>query len=233
MCRALSACAAIVLVLGSAGVRAESITFTGLSGGQVGAEADFTTGAGTISVTLKNLLADPSGVAQCLSALTFQTSDAPGGPLGLSSSAGTLYSVAKNGTYTSSALLADQAGWVLSNPSGSILSLNVLVGTGHAGPAHTIIGGPGSGGTYAGANNSIKGNNSHNPFIALSQSWQITAPGITADTHISNVVFQFGTANGQNQVPSVPAPSSLVGLAGMGAVGAALFARRRIRTQKA
>ena len=233
MSRALPACAAIVLVLGSAGVRAESITFNGSSGGQVSAEADFTTGAGTISVTLKNLLAGPTGVAECLSALTFQTSDAPGGPLGLSSSAGTLYSVAKNGTYTSSALLENQAGWVLSNPSGSILSLNVLVGTGHAGPAHTIIGGPGSGGTYAGANSSIAGNKAHNPFIALSETWQITAPGITANTEISNVVFQFGTANGQSQVHGVPAPSSLVGLAGMGAVGAVLFARRRTRTRKA
>jgi len=227
---------AVGMGIGGGWVRAGQIFVTApgttTGGGPVAAEADFTTGASTITVTLKNLLSNPTDVAQNLSALTFKTSTAPGGPLSLSSSTGTLYSIDKQGAYTSSSLLANQAGWVLSNPSDSVLSLNVLVGTGHAGPTHTIIGGPASGGTYASANSSIAGNKPHSPFIALSETWQITAPGITANTQISNVVFQFGTADGENHVQGVPAPSSLVGLAGMGAAGAAIFARRRMRTPK-
>jgi hypothetical protein len=39
-------------------------------------------------------------------------------------------------------LAANQAGWVLS-ASGNTISLDVLSGSGHAGPAHMIIGDPG------------------------------------------------------------------------------------------
>ena len=90
------------------------------------------------------------------------------------------------------------AGWVFSS-SGKNFSLDVLSGTGHAGPAHTIIGAPAVDNKYDGAGGSIAGNGPHNPFLALSAVFQLGVdelPNVTAST------FQFGTADGQGQ----PAP---------------------------
>jgi hypothetical protein len=132
-------------------------------------------------------------------------------------------------------------GWVLSAP-GSSLELDVLAGPGHAGPAHTLIGKPDPSNPteYTNANGSIAGNGSHNPFLANTITFTINFPGVTAASTISNVILQFGTTDGSNQVPgtpvsSVPEPASLV-MAGFGlatALGCCILQRRRNRPRAA
>jgi hypothetical protein len=67
---------AILVVVGAPTAHADTVTFdtppgSTTSGGPVDATATFTTGAGTLSITLTNLLANPKDVAQLLSDLEF------------------------------------------------------------------------------------------------------------------------------------------------------------------
>jgi hypothetical protein len=179
------------------------------TGGQpVDASAFFTTSAGSLSIILTNLEANPTSVVQCLSDLQFTLGN--GGSLtgaSLSSSAGQEITVNSNGTFTLGSTVA--TGWVqtLSGTSGV---LDVL-GAGGAGPTHLIIGPPGAMSTYSNANGSIAGNKPHNPFLDQSATFTITGASITADTTITSATFSFGTTEGANLVPgvAVPEPGSL------------------------
>jgi hypothetical protein len=96
-------------------------------------------------------------------------------------------------------------------------------GAGGAGPAHLIIGPPGPGGTYSGADGSIAGNGPNNPFLFESATFTITGAGITADKTITSATFSFGETAGAIVPgvvagPVVPEPASLT-LLGIGAVG--------------
>jgi hypothetical protein len=176
---------------------------------------------------LTNLEANPTSVAQNLSDLSFTISGGSLTGATLSSSSGQEITVNGDGTFSTGSSVA--TGWVptLSGTSGL---LDDLTGPGHAGPAHTIIGPPGAGGTYSNANGSIAGNDPHNPFLNQTATFTITGTGITADTTISAMSFSFGTTSGNDVTSqiSVPEPSSLVlGLLGLGLVGAIGYRRKR------
>jgi hypothetical protein len=112
-------------------------------------------------------------------------------------------------------------GWIYSGAATSG-SLDVLA-AGGAGPAHLIIGPPGTGGTYSNANGSIAGNGPHNPFLNQTATFTLTAPNISASSTITSATFSFGTTSGVNVIGQsvVPEPSSLVlGFAALGFVGA-------------
>ena len=201
----------------------------------VNAEADFTTAAGSITITLKDLQANPKDVAQLLSDLSFTVGN--GGSLTGSAQTGASsqeLTVNGNGTFSIGANLTTVAavGWVYTTTS-STGTLDVLQGPGHAGPAHLIIGPPG-GPTYANANGSTAGNGPHNPFLNQSVTFTITAPNVSADTTIREAIFSFGTTEGASLIPgvsTVPEPSALVlGLVGLGLVGSIGFYRRRCRS---
>src|SRR5215469_12342730 len=187
---------------------AGSITYVAPSGstsggGPVNAEADFTTAAGSITITLKDLQANPTDVAQLLSDVSFTVGN--GGSLTGSAQTGASsqeLTVNGNGTFSIGANLTTVAavGWVYTTTS-STGTLDVLQGPGHAGPAHLIIGPPG-GPTYANANGSIAGNGPHNPFLNQFAEFTITAPNITADTTITSATFSFSTTEGID-VPGV------------------------------
>jgi len=198
-------------------------------GGQpVDAAVTFTTGAGTIHVTLQDLLANPTDVGQLLSDLSFHIAGTTGNLTGtLTGSVGQEVTVNSNGTFTPGGNVS--TGWALSGGTGGTFLLNVL-GT-PIGPAHLIIGPPGAGGTFSNANGSIAGNAPHNPFLFEVGSFDISVAGVTAATSIDNVVFSFGTTAGNNvpaTPPSVPEPGTLLllgfGLAGV--AGAVRWGRR-------
>jgi hypothetical protein len=100
-----------------------------------------------------------------------------------------------------------------------------------------LIIGPANGSSgYSDANGSItggngQGNNPHNPFLFGTASFTITAPGVTADSVINNVVFSFGTSEGNN-VPggggggNVPDGGTTVLLLGAALSGLGLLRRK-------
>lgn len=218
-----------LLVLATA-AHAGSFTFqtaagaTESGGNAVNAEAIVTTGAGTVTVQLFNLLVNPTTVAQNISDFDFALSGTTS--LGsLASSSGQEINVATNGTFTLDSTVA--TGWAFTSPAAGSYLLNVL-GTA-IGPAHTILGAPGAGGTYSNAGGSIAGNDPHNPFLNQSATFTLDITGVTAATTVSSAVFSFGTAAGDN-VPggprsTVPEPLSL-SLVGGGLLALGLLRKR-------
>ena len=186
-------------------------------GGAVNDQAAFTTGAGTVTIDLTNLLtaAQVNDVAQNLSDLFFTLSGTFAS--GLVSDANRTYSgklidVAAGGavsTDSGNGIPASYNGWDFSN-SGSTFLLNDLGSA--AGPAQTIIGGTTSTTTYPGANGSIDGNGPHNPFLQGTAHFVLTIAGVTASTNITAATFSFGTAAGSN-IPGVlqPVPEPRLG----------------------
>jgi hypothetical protein len=191
------------------------------------AQAVITTGNGTISLTLTDLVQNPTDVASNLSAFSFTLSSSPTSE-SISSSSAITRTVAGDGSFTNGSAVSP--GWSLSLV-GATTSLDDLVGSGHAGPAETIIGAPGAGNNYSNANGSITGNGPHNPFLDQSATWTFTAAGVTTATAVTAATFQFGTTDGSNHVTgtfvptSTPEPGTLYML--WGAVGLVPFWQRK------
>jgi hypothetical protein len=220
------------LILGCAGltsaVKANTYTFDTSSGDS--SEVVFVTSAGQLQITLKNLQVNPQSVSDCLSALGFGVS--AGTSASLNTSSGLERTIAADGSFTDGSTVA--TGWVLSGSVSSLL-LDDLTGTGHAGPAHTVIGAPG-GATYAtGGSGSISGNGPHNPFLFGDVTFTLDITGLTDSSTVGNVVFQFGTTDGQGlvrgtpKVPSVPDGGTTSMLLGSALVGLQIFRRRIAR----
>jgi len=182
---------------------ANTYTFDTSSGDS--AQAIFVTGAGQLQITLQNLQSNPQSAADCLSALAFSLSGgslSAGSTMALGSGSGLERTINGDGTFSDGSVAA--AGWVLSGVPSSAL-LDVLSGSGHAGPAHTIIGAPDSAThIYDNADGSITGNPPHNPFLYGDVTFVLNIADMTSSSTVSDVFFQFGTKDGAGQVPSIP-----------------------------
>ncbi len=222
---------AILVVIGAPIAHADTVTFdtppgSTTSGGPVDATATFTTGNGTLSITLTDLQANPTDVAQLLSDLSFTLSN--GATTGtISSSSGQEITVSGNGTFTIGSTV--DTGWTL-NSTATGLQLDVL-GT-PTGPSHLIIGPPDGSNVYSNANGSIAGNGPHNPFLNGSATFLLDIAGVTADTTIDSATFSFGTTEGADLVPGtpgtpVPEPTSLALLAA-GLLSVVFLRRKRL-----
>jgi hypothetical protein len=233
----LSLCTALFCAGAALGA---TITYTAIgtasgNGELENASATFTTSLNSITVSLSNFLANPNDAGQLFSGITFTLSLAPVSNPSLASSSGTELTITSNnvGGYTVGATSVP-AGWGFSF-SGATLTLNDLVGG--SSPKHTVIGpsnnGTYSGGAYASANASLKGN--HNPFLK-NATFTITAPGVTTLTTVTGATFMFGTVAGNNIVgvpTAVPEPAtvSLFVLAGAGFCARGLIKRKSRNSQ--
>jgi hypothetical protein len=224
------------------GARADVVTFvtpsgSTASGDPVDASATITTGDGTITVTLTNLVANPTDVEQDLSDLffTIDNGSVTGARYALGKvDSAQLVAVSKTGTPTlgTTDTTALTIGWVLSAVSSTELDLNDLSGLLHAGPHHTIIGPANGSDIYSDANTTIAGNILHNQFIDQTVTWEIKAPNVSADTTITSATFSFGTTAGVEVVGSpsaVPEPS-FYGILGLGLAGLLIGVQRQRRT---
>ncbi len=216
----------IILGLAAQPAVADTVTFTvsGTVGGQpVSATAEVTTSANTVTIVLTNLEADPTSVIQNLNGVTFTLGGISSPSPSLSSSSGQQLTVASDGTFTLGS--TGSTGWAVS-ASGANITLTVL-GT-LIGPANTLIGPPGLGGTYDAAGGSIAGNSAHNPFLNQTATFTITIPGVTADTQVTSLTFLFGTSTDSAPGTPVPEPASAL-LVGTGLVMLGSALKRRFR----
>jgi hypothetical protein len=181
--------------------------------------ADFTFGTNTLTLVLKDTVVNPNDIGLNLSGFMFTLAGSTGGAL--ASSSGMERTIASDGTFTDGA--AVDTGWLFSDSSGTI-TLNDLGGTG---PAHTIVGNPGSGGIYTG-DASILGDVPDNPYLAGSVTYKFTfTGGVNACSLPTNVDWEFGTTSGFSGVSgaTVAEPISLW-LVGGGLLALGLFRKR-------
>jgi hypothetical protein len=175
----------------------------------VNASAVFTTGAGTITINLTDLEANPTSIAQLISGLDFTLST--GATTGtLASSSAQQITINTGGAFVLGS--TGITGWGLNGNVSGGLQLDAL---GFIGPQGLIIGAPG-GSIYSNANASIAGNGPHNPFLNQTATFVVNVTGVTASTSITGATFLFGTTAGSNTVnASEPGTVSLL-LIGLG-----------------
>ncbi len=218
----------LVAVAASASLaHAASITYSTASGATesggnpVNASATFTTGANTLTITLSNLLANPTSVAQNISDLFFTLSTGQTSGT-IASSGGALINIDGSGNATSAGT-SSNLGWSLTYSAATGFHLDDLNGATNT-PAYTIIG-PGP---YTNANGSIAGNGPHNPFVNQTGNFTLTISGITAATTVTSATFSFGTASGNNVPgrPSVPDSGATLALLGSALTGLEVLRRK-------
>jgi len=205
--------------------------------GPVSASATITTtDAGTITVALSNLIANPTGAGQLVSGieLTLNNSASPTTniPLfttdSLLSASGTTIDIGPGGTVS-----PDIAGrithWGTTISGGEIVLATAGKDAPPGKPINLIIGPTGPGGLYDNsgnnANSSITG---RNPQIQNTGIFVLSVLGVTSSTNVTGGTFLFGTAAEfslpDSLIPvAVPLPGALplfaTGLVGLGLLG--------------
>jgi hypothetical protein len=207
--------------------------------GPVSASATITTtDAGTITVALSNLIANPTGAGQLVSGieLTLNNSASPTTniPLfttdSLSSASGTTIDIGPGGTVS-----PDIAGrithWGTTISGGEIVLATAGKDAPPGKPINLIIGPPGPDGLYDNNNNNNNANSSiagRNPQIQNTGMFVLSVLGVTSSTNVTGVTFLFGTGPDfslpDSLIPvAVPLPAALPlfasGLAGLGLLG--------------
>jgi|GEM_PF-2037560 len=230
------------MFLASAGIAGATTTYiangTTSTGQTVYAEADFTFSTNLLTLTLTNLLVNPSNVGQNITDFEFTIASLAGTPTLQaypSTVAPQLVTITGNGPSDYSIASAGyDPGWAFSYSSGNF-SLDGLTGSAN-GPAYSIVGAPGAGG-YTAANGSLK-TNPHNPMIYQTATWAFNiANNSGTDLPVTHIFFSFGTAAGEDIFScdtaggclATPEPNSLLLLGtGLGAVAfVALRAKRK------
>jgi hypothetical protein len=203
-----SRCAAVLFfasILATSEASAALISFSGTSadGHAISGNADFTLGAGTLTIKLTNTTATTFDAGELFTGLDFSLG---GLTPSLASKTGIERTVADSGSFTDTGSPQDLSWSLISLGSGSY-QLNFTPN------AEDGIIGPPSGGSYSGANGSIKGNAGHDPFVAETATFVLNVPGATLNTPFDITTFRFGTTLEPATVTTtttVPEPSTCV-----------------------
>jgi hypothetical protein len=182
-----TATAIAALAIGSA--HANVLTFSASGAGTDGAlsaQATLTTSTDQIIVDLTSLITDPTSIGQEVSSIEFTLGDIPTS-VTLAGATGTLIDVAADGSVTPNAGTIDHWGVALNSSTGQVTLETAGLAAVGGQPIDLIIGMANS---YPSANSSITG---HNPQIQGTGTFTLSLPGITADTTVTNVMFNFGT----------------------------------------
>ena len=229
------------LLLAAAGIASATPTYeiiaTGntTTGDAVKAEADFTFSTNMLTLTLTNLLVNPSGVSQNITDFSFTVASATSGGTLVSASAPQSINVASDGSFTFAGPV-NPVRWSFTPSAGGVFALEGLGVPGA--PANSIIGAPNSSNIYSNAGGSIAGNGPHNPFIYESATWVFDITGVSSTTTPTNIIFSFGTQAGTDEFfcnsggCSAPEPGSWL-LLGTGLAGLAFFTWKSSRKRTA
>lgn len=191
--------------------------------GPVDATADFTLGNGTLKIVLTDLLQNPTSDGQLISGITFTVSGASGPSMLIGASGLDSFVDTHLGTYT--------AGVASTLPHWSLVASGDLTTLSGKKPNELIIGPDDHGGfdptvgEYTHANSSIS---QHNPVVLGVGTFDLSIPGVTGSSLISDVSIQFGTAPySVVAMSAVPEPSSLtLGALSIALIGLAALRRR-------
>ena len=216
---------------------ADMITFTASGSGSDGAlaaDAQFTTGAGVIDITLTNDLAASviRSAGQALSDISFTLSNAPG-TLGTTTATGQQGDVSGTGlvTFTTGSPVRF-LGMGPPPPGGrgtfSITGDTILMeAIGGGKPSQMIAPAIANGGTYTNVNNGFQ---QFNPYTIGPAMFVLDLSGVTASTTVTAATFSFGTGP-DTFIAGVPGPTVGAGLPGLVAACLAVVALARRRRQ--
>jgi hypothetical protein len=203
----------ISALLGAALVLSSNSTFASLtymtpagasvpSNGSVDASANITLGNGTVTVTLTDLLQNPTSSGQTLSGIEFTVSGATSmATLASSSGYESTINTANGplqGTYTPGTYASPLSHWGANNA----VNLSTIGIVGHM--PYDLIVGPDSAGSLTGLgkySNANQGFGNFNPYVLGSATFVLNVSGVTPTSTLSGVVFDFGTQPAQ--VPAV------------------------------
>ena len=192
-----------------------------------------TAGTNTLTLVLTNTSLGHTSVAQALVGFQFTICDAQGQLLpivvtGISAQTGR--AIVFNGSTTATDVGdsgVDNLGWGL-NATLGVTALGFTGPNGTNPPDESILGPANSGLTYTGANTSITGTSSHQPFVNETATFTLTLSGNLPEGFCicPGVTFFFNTDG--TPLTNVPEPASML-LLGTGLLGVAAGVRRRIR----